>query len=855
MSQDITALPPSIKDFIQRRGYSLNPLCWQTSYQYPEEAKAFTPEQHRLHFFVLETGGQLSLLSRHDPLKRGVVYECGPREVHGAPKPAKPRINLDKPAPIWTADIPDTLPEGKPGVDDIYNPKYFAQLQYLYPDSQTSVITDYLISTPTQTFQDQLKGSTNKLSLFGPEQIRYDVGTPVTAGQWQQAHDALQQSSAQLSEQRQHAKPVQDWPRTVQPLHLINTGILHPGNPKKMDPALFQDDGYPLEPLFNKAREVWEQKCQRPDVFAKRFSRSQDVDVQTLSKQLDQSFGVRGLSVAMVGQCMVDLIYLLDHEDWLHPLKAVAEQLNYANPAAWTQEAALVALICYNTQPKPDDRPGNRSPYFESLQQIGQHLYQLACLQRQQDKVFTQTGQYNCLIQHTLPVPKIGANWRYQPSKNLSKPKRILRLGLFFDGTNQDRYNDEHLPDRDISNVAKMHDLYVEKTDQQGNEIITTRRVYVPGVGTITGHQTKDGFKAEDSKIGLGLGMGKTGGYARIEFAIRRMRERIEEQEYDEVKFDVFGFSRGAALSRHFVNLINQWPEQISIWEVEYHNPLWDFALPIQPVKKRIKAFPQHLAGRVCFVGLWDTVGSFGWPGDEQNLDFNLNLNTRSAERVVHLVAADEARHNFPSTRITDEYGHLPSNFTEIIFPGVHCDVGGGYENPTGKGTENYEDLRIRTPLDYNDNRPSPWVLRGPGSGLLIDALEKEIRAFRSAIGMEQSYTYKHILKATRKELALYPFYRMDALARQADVPLDQINPKNTAYIIPDELKRVYGAWQKAGGQMPQARQYLVDYIHTSEKYGDMVDRPHMENGRKIRQIYDNHPDQAIIPESQHAHH
>ncbi|WP_428240559.1 hypothetical protein [Gynuella sp.] len=100
MSQDITALPPSIKDFIQRRGYSLNTLCWQATYEYPKEVKAFTPEQHRLHFFVLQSDQQLSFLNRHDHLKRGVVYECGPREVHGTPKPAKPRINLDKPAPV-----------------------------------------------------------------------------------------------------------------------------------------------------------------------------------------------------------------------------------------------------------------------------------------------------------------------------------------------------------------------------------------------------------------------------------------------------------------------------------------------------------------------------------------------------------------------------------------------------------------------------------------------------------------------------------------------------------------------------------------------------------------------------------
>ena len=63
MPQDITALPQPVKDYILSRGYSLNPLCWQATYQYPKDAKTFTPECSRLHFFVLNNGGQLSLLT------------------------------------------------------------------------------------------------------------------------------------------------------------------------------------------------------------------------------------------------------------------------------------------------------------------------------------------------------------------------------------------------------------------------------------------------------------------------------------------------------------------------------------------------------------------------------------------------------------------------------------------------------------------------------------------------------------------------------------------------------------------------------------------------------------------------
>ncbi|AJQ96938.1 T6SS phospholipase effector Tle1-like catalytic domain-containing protein [Gynuella sunshinyii] len=842
-SQDISVLPQAVKDYILSRGYSLNPLCWQATYQYPVDAKAFTPEQTRLHFFVLKSGGQLSLMTRHDLQKQGIVYELGPRQVHGATKPAQPRSNLDRPAPVWTADIADTLPTGKPGVDDVYNPEYFAQLQFLYPDLSTGVLTDYLITTPTQTFQNRLTGSSGKLSLYGPEQIHYEVGTAVTADQWQQAHDGLQQACEQLSEQRQNANALQDWPRTVQPLHLINTEVLHPGEANKMDAALFQNDGQPLTPLFNTAQEIWEQKCHRPDIFSRRFSQAQNTDKQALVTQLEQSLGVLGITLPNVGVCMADLVYLQAQEAWLQPLKAIAEQLGYSDPAAWSREAALTALICQSTKPRSEHHSGNQSPYFSSLQQIGRHLHQLAELQRQQDKVFTQTGPYNCLMQKTLSVPGIGANWAYQAAKNLSKPKRILRLGLFFDGTNQDRYNDEKLPDRDISNVAKMQDLYLEQSTQQGNEITTTRKVYIPGVGTITGHQTKDGFKAEDDKIGLGFGMGKTGGYARIERALIQINRHIEKAEYDEVVFDVFGFSRGAALSRHFVNLINEWPAQISIWELEAANPLWNLAFPIQPVKKQVKAFPQHLKGRVSFVGLWDTVGSFGWPGDEKNLDFNLNLNEHSAERIVHIVAEHEIRHNFPSTRLADVTDRLPSNAIELIAPGVHCDVGGGYENPTGKGFENWEIIPVKIHGGCNDG------------GILLRAKQREIEArghYANAIDMD---IIEEIRKATLKELAVYPLHQMIGEARQHGVPLKPISPDDVHYVIPQRLQKVYDMWQQAGGHMSTARQYLIEYIHTSERDGNPVDRPNMIKGHKKRQVFDNHPEQATAPENQYEHH
>ncbi|WP_428240846.1 T6SS phospholipase effector Tle1-like catalytic domain-containing protein [Gynuella sp.] len=521
---------------------------------------------------------------------------------------------------------------------------------------------------------------------------------------------------------------------------------------------------------------------------------------------------------------MVDLIYLLANEDWLQPLCSIAEQLKYNEPAAWAREAALIALIYRTSRQRPKNQPGNYSPYFNPLQQLGQNLYQLACLQRQQDKVFTRTEQNNLLLFKTLPVPAITSNWHYLPSKNLSKPKRILRLGLFFDGTNQNRYNDEQLPDRDISNVAKMHDLYPEVTVHKPYEIVTTRRIYVSGVGTVDGYTIHNGYKANEDIIGLGFGVGKEGGQARIIKALRDMREHIKNSKYDEIIFDVFGFSRGAAVSRHFVNMVNQ-------WKAEYRP---------YGVLAAVDAFPQHLTGRVAFVGLWDTVGSFYWPGNDKQGEFNLNLHEHSAEQVVHLVAAHEVRHNFPSTRITDARKHLPANFTETIVPGVHADVGGGYENPLPGAATSFDDWR--------DFYQVKHVYDAGWDGFRVRQLQREIERRGNTVMMEGTNIYE--LTPIHKELSIYPLRQMYEAAIAGGVPLKPIDPSNQHYIIPDDLAWCYRNWQNNGADLKQAKIDLADYIHTSERGLSLVNTPGILFNR--RQVFPNRPKLAIQPRKQH---
>ncbi|WP_156128945.1 DUF2235 domain-containing protein [Chitinibacter sp. ZOR0017] len=131
-----------------------------------------------------------------------------------------------------------------------------------------------------------------------------------------------------------------------------------------------------------------------------------------------------------------------------------------------------------------------------------------------------------------------------------------------------------------------------------------------------------------------------------------------------QLNVSVFGFSRGAAEARAFVNWLFESCKQ--------EGGGWTFAgIPI----------------RLQFLGLFDTVASVGIAnlfeisggpvGHQGWADNNLQIHP-AVEQCVHYVAAHEVRACFPldSIRIGHSY---PANTMEVIYPGAHSDVGGGY--------------------------------------------------------------------------------------------------------------------------------------------------------------------------------
>ncbi|MFP5426865.1 MAG: T6SS phospholipase effector Tle1-like catalytic domain-containing protein [Gammaproteobacteria bacterium] len=134
------------------------------------------------------------------------------------------------------------------------------------------------------------------------------------------------------------------------------------------------------------------------------------------------------------------------------------------------------------------------------------------------------------------------------------------------------------------------------------------------------------------------------------------------------IKLYVYGFSRGAAGARAFVNWLNL---LLSRREAEPTLTLYDLKLPISVEYL-------GLLDTVVSVGLADispgVTGHMGWGDDSQVLPRG-NL----VKRCLHIVASHEQRLSFPLESIRREDGSYPANSVEVIYPGVHSDQGGGY--------------------------------------------------------------------------------------------------------------------------------------------------------------------------------
>jgi len=147
----------------------------------------------------------------------------------------------------------------------------------------------------------------------------------------------------------------------------------------------------------------------------------------------------------------------------------------------------------------------------------------------------------------------------------------------------------------------------------------------------------------------------------------------------------IFGFSRGAYTARALVALIWQYGliGQSNGATVPYAiDLLWSChglsaGELLSKCFRRADTFRQTLSVGPCpirFLGVWDTVSSVGWVANPLSLPFTHKLPGVSVIR--HAVAIDERRAFFRTNLVEQGPGR---DIQEVWFPGVHCDVGGGY--------------------------------------------------------------------------------------------------------------------------------------------------------------------------------
>lgn len=304
---------------------------------------------------------------------------------------------------------------------------------------------------------------------------------------------------------------------------------------------------------------------------------------------------------------------------------------------------------------------------------------------------------------------------------------------IFFDGTGNNRKND--MPTFEHSNVARMFNAHRLLAERDG-----IFPFYIPGIGTPFPEIGDNGYGVfEDMNVNAGAGRR---GQDRIGHAFKRIQEAITAmpaRRTSRIDLSVFGFSRGAALARAFLyQLVNDghcsragnkltWKEGgiplqvkfVGLWDTvasvglpmaassvaslrnerRRKSTSWgrDLAQNAAAVARYVPNLPTMLVGEAAHefgvgknLSVLDLAfgegpvdpapGSFdghGAWGGQMGLDGDLYA------KCVHMIAGHEVRNSFPVDSALRARVR-PPNTVEMVYPGMHSDVGGGYRPGEG---------------------------------------------------------------------------------------------------------------------------------------------------------------------------
>ena len=255
------------------------------------------------------------------------------------------------------------------------------------------------------------------------------------------------------------------------------------------------------------------------------------------------------------------------------------------------------------------------------------------------------------------------------------RPKRLV---ICTDGTWNDPVHNQ------VTNVWKLARA-VKRYDASGTPQIV---YYHPGVGT--------GTDIVDRIIGGSTGFG-------ISRNMRDVYGFIVQNYAPGDELFLFGFSRGAFTARSLAGLIRNSgilrPECghlfTEAYELYRNRDVSTHPKSSQAIEFRTAN--SYGDTTVKFLGVWDTVGALGVPlgfaryglklwesvtGKRYLYEFHDVELSSFVKHAYHAVAIDERREAFRPTLWTSDAVRIPpdASFEQIWFPGVHCNVGGGYE-------------------------------------------------------------------------------------------------------------------------------------------------------------------------------
>lgn len=263
-------------------------------------------------------------------------------------------------------------------------------------------------------------------------------------------------------------------------------------------------------------------------------------------------------------------------------------------------------------------------------------------------------------------------------------------------------YSDEN----GFSNISVLYSLFNKQLlELQEETPAKAIKFYIEGSGA-----TNMACLKNADIEGLGFGLGDTGVTALVSKGIKLVSNYIDslEPEIDEgtkVHLYVFGFSRGATCARLFTHIATRRRDNSEVLQIREREFL-DFIPDLMDESGRVKFLEETKLNwhniSVDILGIYDTVASIGFLRQKdgwhdplygafshiQNYYENwhyknvtqyglyLSANRDKLKNVIHIGALDEFRENFAFTNIG---ATIADNAVEILIPGCHSDVGGGY--------------------------------------------------------------------------------------------------------------------------------------------------------------------------------